>query len=399
MVRPGWMLWPMLAALACSSGKPDAATPDDVQSIGPQNGAAQPPPGTAGLAAPKKGRPRMSAGAAQAYQAGLAAFHAGDLKGAATQFEQAIAADAQAYQAHYALGTVHEHSGDTTAAAAEYRRALSIVQDFEPAVASLTQMYIREERLGEAESFLNSQRSRVPNSAAVLASLAELKSVQRNSAEAQQLAQEALKKDPDYRPAMVVLARDHYRNRRLDLALYTLTAILDGYGSENPPRDKNNAEARLIRALIFKEQGNRKGAISELRQALESRPDMLEVRLNLAAFMLEAGNAEEAVPVLEGALAYDPADVLVHLNLGDAYRLQGRPNEAIKQLDWVRQAAPKLAQTHYNLGLVYLFSQQIEGVTPEQAVDKAIASFEKYLDATQDPSRGGRRCGRAAETC
>jgi hypothetical protein len=83
---------------------------------------------------------------------------------------------------------------------------------------------------------------------------------------------------------MVTLARDHYRARRLDLALYTLTAILDGYGTENPPRDKNNADAHLLRALILKEQGKRKAAIEELGSVLGCVPDLVEARLHLATY-------------------------------------------------------------------------------------------------------------------
>src|SRR6476620_12794969 len=121
----------------------------------------------------------------------------------------------------------------------------------------------------------------IPNSGAVLAALAEVKSIQKDSASAQQLAQDALKKNPDYRPAMLTIARDHYRARRLDLALYTLTAILDGYGPENPPRDKNNADAHMLRALILKEQGKRKAAIEELTTVLGLRPDLVDARLHL----------------------------------------------------------------------------------------------------------------------
>lgn len=322
--------------------------------------------------------PGMNAKAAQAYSAGIQAFQSGDLAGARTQFEQAISADAKAYQAHFALGTVLERGGSPDQALGAYRRAVDIKPGFGPAVEAITRVYLRDGRTQDAESFLNQQRTAVPSNAAVLAALAEVKSVQKDSAEAQRLAQESLKADPDYRPAMVVLARDHYRNRRLDLAQYTLTAILDGYGPENPPRDETNPEARLIRALIYKEQGSRKAAIDELERVVELRPDMVEARLNLAVYMLEAGNAKEATPLLEGALAYEPSNHLVHLNLGDAYRLQGRPNEALKQLEWVTKADPNLPQTHYNIGLVYLFSPQVEGVSPEQAIDKAIAAFERY---------------------
>jgi tetratricopeptide (TPR) repeat protein len=218
----------------------------------------------------------------------------------------------------------------------------------------------------------------MPKSAAVDAALAEVKSVQGDSASAQRLAQEALKKNPDYRPAMVAIARDHYRTRRLDLALYTLKGILDGFGPENPPRDPNNAEARLMRGLIYREQGQRKLAIDEFRKAIELRPDLVEARVNLAAYLLEAGNAPEAAQLLEGAVRYDKNNVMARLNLGDAYRLLGKSAEAKRELEWVASKDSQLAAVHYNLGLLYLFSESVPGVTPRQAADKAIAELEQY---------------------
>jgi tetratricopeptide (TPR) repeat protein len=332
-------------------------------------------------------RPKMNAQAATAYQAGMRAFSSGDLKGAEAQLTQAINADPRAYQAHYALGATFERLGDSSRAVAEHERALEILPDYEPSITAISTLYLRQGRAAEAQSFLSRQQTRAPNSAAILACMAEIKSVQKDSVQAQALAQQALKKDPDYRPAMVVLARDHYRNRRLDLALYTLTAILDGYGSENPPRDKNNAEARLIRGLIYKEQLRRNQAISEFQRAVELRPDLVEARLNLAGYMLEAGNADGAVPLLEGALAYEPANPLIHLNLGDAYRLQGRAKDALTQLDWVSQAAPKQAETYYDIGLVYLFGK-VESVTPEQALDRALGAFEQFAKLEPNPKPG-----------
>src|SRR5690606_18262454 len=147
-----------------------------------------------------------------------------DLQGARAQLEQAIKLDARAYQAHFALGTVLERQGDDGRARQAYQSALDIVPYYEPAITQIALSYSRANQLDQAESFLNAQRARAPGSAAVLAALAEVRSLQKNSEQAQELAREALKKDPDYKPAMVVLARDHYRNRRLDLALYTLTA-------------------------------------------------------------------------------------------------------------------------------------------------------------------------------
>ncbi len=332
-------------------------------------------------------RLKMNAAAADAYNAGESAFRAGDLASAKSHFSSASAADPNSPVVWFALGTTLQRLAETEPAADAYRRALDLDPSFEPAIEAFTRLYLASGRAADVEALLNRLRAQAPNSASVLAALAELKSLQNDSAAAQQLAQQALKADPDYRPAMVVLARDHYRNRRLDLALYALTAILDGYGPENPPRDKGNGEARLLRASIYKEQGQRKLAFDEFKRAVELRPDLVEARVNLAVLMLEAGNAPEAVPLLEGALAFEPSNVLVHLNLGDAYRLQGRPAEALRQLSWVTQADPQMAQAYYNIGLVYLLSDN-PGVTPKQAIELAISQFETY-QKLQPRGRGG----------
>jgi tetratricopeptide (TPR) repeat protein len=341
-----------------------------------------------GRAAPSAGQPAMSEAAASAYAAGQEAFKNGDLDGASKQFAQAIASDARAFPAHVALGVVQERRGEVARALESYSAALAIAPDYGPAIQARVRLLLSMGRASEAETFMRGLAAKYPESAAVLATLAEVLSSRGDSTSAQALAQKALKKDPDYRPAMVTLARDHYRARRLDLALYTLAAILDGYGTENPPRDKNNADARLLRALILKEQGKRKAAIEELTTVLGLRPDLVDARLHLATYMLEAGNAAEARPLLEKALEYDPSNVLVHLNLGDAYRLLGKPKDALDHLGWVARKDPSMAQAEYNQGLVYLFSSGVPGVTEEQAIQRAIAAFEHFKKLEPRAARG-----------
>jgi Tfp pilus assembly protein PilF len=332
--------------------------------------------------------PALAGAAASAYAAGLEAFKNGDLDGASQQFTRALQSDPRAYPAHVALGVVQERRGEIARALESYGAALAIAADFGPAIQAKVHLLLALGRAADAETFTRGLAAKFPESAAVLTAQAEVASVRGDSASAQTLAQKALKKDPDYRPAMVTLARDHYRARRLDLALYTLTAILDGYGTENPPRDKNNADAHLLRALILKEQGKRKAAIEELGNVLALRPDLVEARLHLATFMLEAGNATEARPLLEDALKYDPSNVLVHLNLGDAYRLLGKPKDALDHLTWVSRKDPSLPQAQYNQGLVYLFSVNVPGVTEEQAIDRAIESFEHFKKLEPRAARG-----------
>jgi Tfp pilus assembly protein PilF len=323
-------------------------------------------------------RPALSGSALSAYQAGMQAFQAGDLQGAKNQFIAATSADSKAYQAYYSLGVVRERLNETSGALQAYRQATTIVGDYEPAIVAYAVLLARSGKPDEANDFLNARQAQMPKSAAVTGAMAEVKSIQGDSGSAQRLAQEALKKNPDYRPAMITLARDHYRSRRLDLALYALKGILDGYGDENPPRDKNNAEAHLLRGLIYKEQGLKANAIPELQKAIELRPDLVEARVHLANYLLESGNATEAAALLETAIKYDALNVLARLNLGDAYRLLGRTADAQRELDWVVKTDPSVAQAHYNLGLLYLFSQSVPGMTPGQAADRAISELETY---------------------
>jgi len=375
----------LASALACSrAGRDEAAR------------APRSKPGAAEAAAPRRPAPvearratvAMSPEAASAYSAGLSAFSKADLKGASEQFSRAFAADRGAFPALVGLGIVQERRGELAKALESYDEALSIAPDYGPALSAKVRLLLGLGRPGDAETFARDAAAKYPESAAVLAALAEVVSARGDSANAQLLAQRALKKDPDYRPAMVTLARDHYRAHRLDLALYTLTAILDGYGQENPPRDKNNADARLLRASIFREQGKRKAAMDELKTVLGLRPDLVDARLQLAAYMLDAGNADEARPLLETALEYDPTNVLVHLNLGDAYRLLGKPKDALDHLNWVSRKDDSLAQAHYNIGLVYLFSSNVPGVSEEQAIEKAIESFERFKKLEPRATRG-----------
>jgi Tfp pilus assembly protein PilF len=326
-------------------------------------------------------RPTMNPQAQMLYQQAMQAFSVGDMVNARAGFQQATQADPKAHQAFYSLGVVQERLKDT-GAAASYKQAFAIVPDYEPAIVAYAMYLAKRGGHGEADRVLSEKRGQMPKSAAVAAALAEVKSLQKDSGQAQRIAQEALKLNPDYRPAMVIIARDHYRNRRLDLALYALQAILDGFEpvSENPPRDKGNPEAHLLRGLIWREQGLRAQAMGEFRKALDRRPDLVEARVQLATFLLEAGTPEEALPVLEGAVRFDADNIAAHLALGDAYRLLQRYTDAKREFEWVLAREPGLPQVHYDLGLLYLFAPSIPNMTPKQQVAEAIAELKKFQE-------------------
>lgn len=341
----------------------------------------------AGGSAPAAERPKMNPTAALAYVQGLQAFGFGDLVAAKAAFERAIESDSQAYQAHYSLGVVHERLGAGQSALASYRKALTIVSDYEPAIAAHALLQARRGQRNEAERFIEDRLAKMPESAVLLATIAELKSMANDTASAQRYAQEALKKDPSCAPAMIVIARDHYRHRRIDLALYALRAILDGFGDHDPPRDRDNGDALYLRALIYHEQGQRGPAIEAFKRVIAVRPDLVDARVALAQYYLEAGNANEALPLLEGAIRYEMENIPARLAIGDCYRLLGRIEEARSQLQWVLQKDPSLAQANYNLALLYLFSPSVAGMDAKAQTLAAISEIETYQ----------KKRGRAAE--
>ena len=300
-----------------------------------------PPP--APVAPDQPAAPTMSPQALADYEQGFAAFNNANISGAVQAFTSATKVDPRAYKAFFALGAMHERAGNVSGALSAYQQSFVIQPDFSAGIVAYALLQAETGNLGAAETILVQKRSALTKSAALAAALAEVKSQSKDSASAQQLAQESLKLDPTFAPAMLAVARDHYRARRLDLSLYALKAILDGFGPLNPPRDKSNAEARLLRATIWLEQDRRVMAMDEYKVVLEARPDLVVPRLRYATYLLESGGVGDAIPILQKALQYDSNNVAAHLSLGDAYRLKGDYTKARQEFDWVQRQNPGLA--------------------------------------------------------
>jgi Tfp pilus assembly protein PilF len=315
--------------------------------------------------------------AKSSYDRGYKAFSAGDLPGAKAAFLEATRADSSAPAPHYALGSVLDRLGDASGAQQEYRAAFTAKPDYELAMGAYALSLANAGHTGEADTFLTDKQQKSPNSAALTTYLAEIKSMAGNSGDAQRLAQSALALNPDFKPAMVVIAHDHYRARRLELANYALTAILDGFGQLSPPRDKDNPDAHLLRGLIEKESGQRAAAMADF-DAAAKRTGMVEALIQLGVMKLEAGNVTEATPMLESAVRYAPNSALAHLNLGDAYRLGGRIPDAKKEFDTALAMDSSLAVVHYDMGLLYLFSPSVPGTSAQDQITAAIRELNNY---------------------
>ena len=179
-------------------------------------------------------RADFTAAAKASYERGYAAFRSGDLLKAKQAFTEATHADPQAMAPLYSLGTVLEHLGDSAGAQQQYKAAMAVKPDEVTAIGAYGLSLATSGRLAEADAFLTSQQQKHANSAPITTYLAEVKSMEGDTGTAQQLAQDALRMAPDYKPAMVAIAHDHYRAHRMELAKYALQAVLDGFGEVEP---------------------------------------------------------------------------------------------------------------------------------------------------------------------
>jgi tetratricopeptide (TPR) repeat protein len=322
----------------------------------------------------------LAGDAKTSYDRGFQAWMSGNLQGARAAFSDAAQKAPSAGGPRYSLGCVLERLGDTQGALDAYRAAYSVSSKFEVALGAYALLLAQTGHGADAEQFLSDKLAQNPSSPALMTYKAEVKSIEGDSPGCQQVAQQALAKQPNFKDAMVVIARDYYRNHRWDLARYALQAILDGADDGSiPPRDKGNAESLLLRGLIEREQGQRKQALVDFDQALQNRPDLFEAYVNLGEMKLEAGNASEAQVPLENAVRYAPNVPVAHLDLGDCYRLLGRPADAKSELDRAMAMDSTLAGVHYDLGLLYLFSPSVPGAaSQDDQLSKAIRELETY---------------------
>jgi tetratricopeptide (TPR) repeat protein len=380
--RAGAALALAFASAACGGESPPPKVAEKPATPAPVAHRTTPVPSgqKVGVTAGGAGAGELTGDAKDAYDRGFQAWMSGDLDAAKVAFSEAARKAPSAGSPRYSLGSVLERLGDTQGALDAYRAAYGANSKYEVAMGAYALLLAQTGHGPEAEQVLSDKLAQTPDSPGLMTYKAEVKSLEGDSPGCQQIAQQALAKQPDFKEAMIVIARDYYRNHRWDLARYALQAILDGADDGSiPARDKGNAEALLLRGLIEREMGQRKQALVDFDQALQRRPDLFEAYVNLGEMKLEAGNASEAQEPLEKALRYAPNVPVAHLDLGDCYRLLGRPGDAKSELDRAIAMDSTLAGVHYDLGLLYLFSPSVPGAaSQDDQLSKAIRELETY---------------------
>ena len=362
------------SANSAAPGAPAAAAKDAAKAA-PVVPAVEKP-----AAAAIETRVALAGGARSSFEGASRAFTEGRLPDAHAAFLKAASEAPRSSIPLVGVGAVLERQGDTAGAIEAYRRAVALEPGDADAARSLVMALVGDGKGEEAVSLARARAQSFTKSAAAATLHAEAASATGDSATAQAEAQRGLSLDSSYVPAMLAVARDHYRAGRVSMTAYALTALLDGINETTPPRAKDNAEALFLRAVIDRRTpGRRTAALEGFGKVYQLRPDLTEAALALGVMTLEAGNAEAAIGPLETASRFSPKNAYVATALGDAYRLAGRYAEAKSTLERAATLNAALREPHYNLAILFLYAGDKVGLGPEERYASALREMEAYV--------------------
>lgn len=147
--------------------------------------------------------------------------------------------------------------------------------------------------------------------------------------------QAILKRHPNHRQALEVLAQVHFQDRRKAEA----EAVLARCIKKHP----GSSRCRTFKARLLLEEGDLPDAAAMLKKAVEANSADAEAHLYLGLVYLRENELDRAEVELNHALAYrKPGSMTaVHLHLAGLYDRQKRPFQAAQQLEWYLRENPE----------------------------------------------------------
>lgn len=180
----------------------------------------------------------------------------------------------------------------------------------------------------------------------------------------------ALGRDERYVPAMIVLAKAYYYERKYELA----TSIIDMAKSI----DANNAECYNLLGFISLTHDDRISATAAFKKATELDPRYGNAWDNLAAQYLFGKNYDGALDAAKKATEMMPQFPKAWNNYGSALRGKQQYAEAETAYKRATQLDPNYADAYFNLGILYLDAKQMPGTDLITKENTAINYLNKY---------------------
>jgi protein O-GlcNAc transferase len=160
----------------------------------------------------------------------------------------------------------------------------------------------------------------------------------------------------------LALALHHHQAGRLAQAAQLYQEII--------ARDPEHADALRLLGVVAQQQGRHELAADLLEQAIGVNPRIAEYHNDLGLALQALGRQERAIEAFQAALQLKPEMAETHYNLGNALKAQGRTDEAIASYRVALQLRPKYPEALNNLG---------NALKDGEKFDEAVATFRAAL--------------------
>jgi tetratricopeptide (TPR) repeat protein len=191
------------------------------------------------------------------------------------------------------------------------------------------------------------------------------------------MAKLALSRDERYVPAMLILAKAYYNDKKFELS----TAIIDIAKSIDNITAPDQAQCFNLLGFIAlngHDQPDRISATAAFKKATELDEGYANAWNNLAAQYLFSKNYDGAVTAAEKAAQLAPNFAKAQLNLGSAYRGKERYEESEKAYKHALEIDPQYADAYFNLGIPYLDAKQMPGTDLVSKLNASINYLNRY---------------------
>jgi tetratricopeptide (TPR) repeat protein len=279
------------------------------------------------------------------------------------RFQAVQQADPTFAEADYNLGVLAERQGKRDQAFALYRSALQKKPSLKPAAEGLARLTRAQGDLPSAIAQWNDVARAFPDDAESRAQLAEIYRLASDHDRAQEMARQALIRDPKNLDAYKTLLRSN-----LDRKQFAMAELVGVRGLKISTTDP---DLYLAIGDVQLAKGSVDKAAAQYQKALEANASFVPARLALARLALRDEDFAAAEKHLSRAVADGGGTAEVHLDLGVAYRGLGQPDKALAEYDAAEKLQPKLAAVYLNRGIVL---QRYK-----DAPDKSLELYKQYV--------------------
>jgi putative PEP-CTERM system TPR-repeat lipoprotein len=249
-------------------------------------------------------------------------------------------------------GAVHEGLGDTTAARADYERAIALQPSYATAQLNLARMDIADANLESAEQRFRAVLENNANNLHALSSLAQIAEAGGDQSEAVRLLEQARNAHPTAHAPRLVLAR-HYLsvgNNRAAVQAATEAQTL-------APRD---AATLLLVGQTNVAVAQHKTAENALRELVELVPDNAQYQYSQGVALANSGDRSAIRAAFERCLALDSDYAAARAALGRLSLSEGDIDAAIEIAGKLQQSFPDGAEGFLLQADALLSAKQLE---------------------------------------